>query len=120
MKTEPLASGASAGAQAALSYLKQIQNASPTTGQTVTMIDDDKDRTLYLTPAGALAALTIAVPTSATSRLGRRISISSTQVVVALTITTSGTIRNGITSLAVNDHITFEEVATNIWIRCLS
>lgn len=98
-------------------YLMQTQTASPTTGQTVAATSDDKDRTLVLTPAGTLAALTITFPSNAASRLGQRFSVTTSQAITALSITAGQTITGAPTTLAANDFITFQKIAASTWRR---
>lgn len=111
------ASGAAAGAAAAAGYLMQTQQASPTTGQTVTMTADDKDRTLILTPAGALLALTVAFPADATSRLGQLVVITSSQAITTLTAS-GATVSGLVAALVGGDSFTYQKVAANTWRRC--
>lgn len=106
---------AAAGATAAQGYLMQIQTASPTTGQTVAATSDDKDRTLVLTPAGTLAALTITFPTNAASRLGQVLCITTSQAITALSVTAGQTITGVPAGLAANDFITFQKIAASTW-----
>lgn len=93
-----------------------IQAASPTTGQTVVMTDDSTDGTLWLTPAGALLALTVTFPSDAKSTLGQVRRVGSSQAVTNLTMG-GGTILNGIASFIINDCFSFQKVAVNTWIR---
>ena len=98
-------------------YLMQTQSVSPTTGQTVAATSDDKDRTLVLTPAGTLAALTITFPGNATSRLGQRFSVTTSQAITALSITAGQTVTGAPAGLAANDFITFQKIAASTWRR---
>ncbi len=93
-----------------------IQTASPTTGQTVVMTDSAVDGTLYLTPAGALLALTVTFPTNANSVLGQIRRIASTQAVTTLTLD-GATILNPLTAIVANTATSFQKVASNTWIR---
>jgi len=95
----------------------QTQTSSPTTGQTVAMTSDDKDRTLALTPAGTLAALTITFPSNAASRVGQLVCISTSQAVTALTATAGQTISGFPSSAAAADFFTFQKVAASTWRR---
>lgn len=106
---------AAAGATAAQGYLMQTQASSPTTAQTVVATSDDKDRTLVLTPAGTLAALTITFPSNANSRLGQVLCVTTSQAVTALSITAGQTITGAPAGLAANDFITFQKIAASTW-----
>lgn len=77
-----------------------IQYAQPTTGQSVTIADTTD--TLMLDPAGTLATLTVVLPTGAQ---GKRVTISSSQILTALTIT--GTIVGTLTTLALGGFAQF-------------
>lgn len=107
------------GAGGAPASAMAIQNSTPTAGQTVVMTADTNDRTLYMTPAGTLATLTVTLPANATSRLGQIARIATTQAVTAITINGATTILGNVTSLNANDCITFQKVADNVWIRCI-
>lgn len=110
------ASGSGA-AQEVQDYMMQTQSVSPTTGQTVTLVNDDKDRTLVLTPAGAIAALTITFPSDANSRLGQIVGITTSQPVVAVTLTAGVSVSGFITSLSPNDFAIYQKIAANTWRR---
>lgn len=94
-----------------------VQTATPTAGQTVTMVNDSLDRTLWITPAGLLATLTIVFPTSASSRLGRIVRIGCSKIVSVLTLSGPASILNPVTAFAASDIFSFQEVATDTWIR---
>jgi hypothetical protein len=97
-----------------------VQAATPTTGQTVVMTDDDYDAILNLTPAGTLAALTITIPSNAKSRIGQVIHISSSQILTSLTISSAGqTLRGAPTTFAAvaSAYCSFMKVAANTWVR---
>lgn len=94
-----------------------LQTATPTTGQTVTMTDDDRDRTLWIKPAAPLLALTIVFPTSATSRLGRIVRIGCTKAVTTLALSGPVSILNAEVAFAINDIFSYQEVETDTWLR---
>ena len=93
-----------------------VQAATPTTGQTVVMTADARDRTLYLTPAGTLATLTVTLPADATSRVMQIARIATSQIITALTINGATTILATVTTLAIGS-VTFQKVAASTWIR---
>lgn len=80
------------------------------------MTADDKDRTLSLTPAGTLVALTVTLPANATSRIMQRVCISTSQIITSLTINGANSILATVTTLAIGS-VTFQKVADNTWIR---
>lgn len=75
------------------------------------------DETIFLTPAGTLATGTFIFPTDAKSRIGQKITLVSTQVVTALTITSTNLTLNGaaITALAANVPVTWQKTAASTW-----
>lgn len=92
-----------------------IDNFTPVTGATLMMTDVPADGLLWISGTGTLAAITIALPTTATSRIGRRRSFGAGRSVTALTITGAATLYNPPASLAPGDYYTLTEVATGIW-----
>ena len=95
----------------------QTQNSAPTTGQTVVFTDDSQDRTLSLSPAGALLALTITFPSDANSRLGQLACVTSSQAVTTLSLTGGVTVQGIATSLVLNDFFCYQKIAANTWRR---
>lgn len=93
------------------------QLATPTTGQTVVMTADNRDRILWLTPAGTIAALTVTLPTEATSRIGQRALIGTSQAITALTVNGATTIYNASLSPVIGDTFEYIKVAANTWAK---
>lgn len=89
--------------------------ASPTTGATVQFTSDSRDQLYYITPAGALLALTITLPSNATSVIGQQVRFCITQAVTALTINGASTILNTISALTGGELVCFVKVADNVW-----
>lgn len=79
------------------------------------MLDNRSDGTLFLTPAGPLAALTISFPNDANSTLGQIRFIGCTQSIASLTMN-NATFLNTITSVNANDFYAFQKVLPNTWI----
>ncbi len=104
-------------AQEVQNYLMQIQTASPTTGQTVTAVNDDKDRTIVLTPAGTIAALTITFPSDANSRLGQIVGITTSQTIVLVNLTAGVTVSGFVAGLSPNDFTVYQKIGVNTWRR---
>ena len=75
----------------------QVQYATPTVGQTVT-VNSNGNVFLLINPAGTLASLTITLPGSPSD--GDSVLIKSTQIVTTLTMN-GGTIINALVALAV-------------------
>lgn len=109
---------AQAAAQAASDALTPVVTvATPTTGQTVAVTNDSRDRTLWLSPAGTLAALTITFPSDANSRLGQIVRLGSSQVITALTLNGATILNTAATLASAGDMYSFQKVAANTWAR---
>lgn len=93
-----------------------VQAASPTAGQTVVCTADSKHRTLWLTPAGTLATLTVTLPANATSALGQIQRIASNQIVTLLTIDGAASILGVPTTIGIGETISLQKVAANTWV----
>ena len=92
------------------------QTASPTTGQTVTLTNNNLDGSCAITPAGTLAALTITLPTEGASRINQERDIWISQAITALTINGATTIVGNITTSIANAWISVKKVAANTWV----
>lgn len=106
--------GSGGGAPATQPYVK---TASPTTGQTVGFDNVSADHTFYLTPAGALATLTVSLPSNATSTLGQTVTLATSQTLTALTINGAASIINNVTTLLGSATVSFRKVANDTWIQ---
>lgn len=62
----------------------------PLTGATVLGNTSKKNETIYVNPAGTLAALTVSLPAVANSRVGETIRVFYSQVITSLTVNVSG------------------------------
>lgn len=91
------------------------QFAVPLTGTTVTVTTGDS--WLVITPAGTLAALTVALPTDRTD--GETVLVNSTQILTSLTVSGAGTtVVGGPATLAANGFFEMRYTATlNAWYR---
>lgn len=88
----------------------------PTTGQTASFATTATDQTLYITPAGTLAALTVALPANATARTGQRCRVCCTQIITALTLSGATTfIGFAPTALTAGQSFGLVKVAANTW-----
>lgn len=97
-----------------------LQSVTPVTGDTVATPDTAANGTLYLTPAGTLATLTVNLPSDANSVLNEHRKIFSTQVVTALTVAQAGgggVFITPVTALAANTPVTLVKVAANTWAK---
>ena len=105
--------------QALRNALQNIAASSPSTGGTVHCNSAGLDDIQYWTPAGTIATQTYVFPTDAASQLGQIIELTSTQIVTALTITSSGLTLKGsaVTALAVNTPVRWRKVAASTWLR---
>lgn len=96
-----------------------VQPVTPLTGATVTATALGANETAYVTPAGTIAALTYVFPTDATSRIGQVLRLVSTQIVTALTVTSTSLtlVGTAVTALAVNTPVVYQKVAAATWLR---
>lgn len=94
-----------------------VQHASPLSGDTVVMNNTQRVNTLWLTPAGALATLTITLPNDVSTELGQIVFIGSTKAVAALTINGASVIFNAATSLLANELLSFQKIDLDTWVR---
>lgn len=95
-----------------------FQTSAPLTGATVVLTDAVNDAHLVVTPAATIAACTFTVPTNANSRIGQRITITTSQIITSVTISGSGiTIVGAPTTLAAGGYVTLQKVAASTWRR---
>ena len=124
MGTGVVASDATSAAAiaAALGYTpnaqQDVQNLSPTAGQTISMTDNSVDGLLWLTPAGTLATLTVNFPSDANSRIGQVRSVGSSKQITAITLS-NATFFNTVSTIALGECYSFQKVAANTWVRIL-
>lgn len=100
--------------QAVYAAKPSIFTASPTTGQTVALPDQVQDILAYITPAGTLLALTIALPSDSVTVVGQVIRVFLTQAITTLTL---ANITPALTSVALNGSFTLQKVSANTWVR---
>ena len=96
-----------------------VTASSPVSARTVTAGSGMVNETLYLTPAGTLAALTLAFPSDANSQVGQKLTVFSTAIVTALTVSAAGLTIEGtaLAALSANTAYSFQKVAAGTWIR---
>lgn len=94
------------------------QYATPTVGQTVTITAAAEDIVLICEPAGALATLTITLPTASRDR--QRCTVSAAQAVTALTLNSAaGSVVGALTTVALGGFATYLWLAAQSkWYRC--
>lgn len=95
-------------------------NSTPTTGQTVSFNDNPIDQLLRINPAGDLAALTVDLPSNATSENTQKVIFMCTKNVAALTVTGATTIFNAPVSMNAGDCFQFYKSASNEWARVIT
>ncbi|GAA5117164.1 hypothetical protein JIN84_17815 [Luteolibacter yonseiensis] len=79
--------------------------ASPLTGTIISARPMVSEETIYLTPAGTLAALTFTLPSAANARIGQKRRLITSQIITALTVNVDGsgvTAGAALTAAAVN------------------
>lgn len=103
----------------AWSFGETIQNSTPSSGDNVVFNTVLTNLTLYITPAGTLATLSLTLPADASSRIGQICRAFTTQTLTALTVTASGgsIVGTAITTLAQYGMLSFQKVAASTWIR---
>lgn len=93
----------------------------PLTGATLAFNLLSQDQTIFASPAGTLAALTVDLPPDAQSRLGQICRLVSTQTTTSLTITGAGPsptiIGTNPTAGVANTSYAFQKVGANTWLR---
>lgn len=94
-----------------------IQNATPTAGQTVNITATSSDVVVWLTPAGTLATLTIALPSDGSTQIGQIIRVSTNQLITLLTVNGATNLFNLPTTLALGGNFNLLKVAANTWVR---
>jgi hypothetical protein len=95
-----------------------FQTATPLAAGTTVCTDAVNDAHLVCTPAGTIASHTFTFPTEANSRIGQKLSISTSAAITTATFSGSGlTITEDITGLAAGQGVTFQKVAANTWRR---
>jgi hypothetical protein len=106
--TAPAASGT-----VAVEGVSSIQYAAPLTGATVALAATTTN--LIINPAGTIAELTITLPAASD---GKKITISSSEIVTALTLTPDGsdTIKNKLAAFTAGGVVTFVARST-VWYR---
>ena len=95
-----------------------MQAVVPTNGGTTVCTDAVNDAHVVCTPAATIAAHTFTFPTNANSRIGQKLTISTSAEISAVTFSGSGlTVTEDISALAAGAAITFQKVAANSWRR---
>ena len=89
----------------------------PAEGQTISLPATDRDLFVNLTPAADLNAITVALPTEASSRDNQRLVMRSSLNIAEITVTGATTIDNAIVMLNSGSVTVFFKFAPNIWSR---
>lgn len=87
-----------------------VQTVIPTNGQTIQVVLSSHDHTVFLEPAGTLAALIVNINGMV---VGDILRICSTQEITSFSATGVGTVLGGITQLAVNETMSLKMVKPN-------
>jgi hypothetical protein len=94
------------------------QFVSPSSGATLTMVQNDLDGTLAMAAGGALDPITVNLPANTVSITGQRRTLASTTAVSNLTLQATGcTVLGNVTSLAAGAAVTYEKVGDTYWQR---
>ena len=99
--------------------IDSVNASTPLTGTSISANTNGQNEVQYIAPAGTIAALTYVFPADANSRVGQSITLFSTHIVTALTITSTSLtlIGTALTAMAVNTPYTWKKVAAATWIR---
>jgi hypothetical protein len=89
----------------------------PTEGSTVACPNIPNDMSVQLTPALALNAITLTLPSEATSHIGQRVFIRSSLAIQQMTVTGGTTVDNAVVMFNPGDCVVFFKSAANIWSR---
>lgn len=98
---------------------KDTQYSAPLTGTTVQVTDSANSVWLILTPAGTLAALTIALPAKANCADKQEVLVNTRQTLTSLTVSCSGgTVVGAPTTLAANGYFRMRyDAVMSTWYR---
>lgn len=102
-------------AQVAQELRMQSQTASPAEGGTVTLVADNRNRTLNLNLAGPLNSLTVVFPPDSVSVENQLVGIATNQPIASLNIV-GATVVNMIDALDANDFFIWQKI-NNHWNR---
>jgi hypothetical protein len=95
-----------------------MQAVVPTNGGTTVCTDAVNDAHVVCTPEATIASHTFTFPTNANSRIGQKLTISTSAEITAVTFSGSGlTVTEDVTGLAAGAAITFQKVAASTWRR---
>lgn len=97
-----------------------VQRAAPSTGTEVAVaVPTEAERLVMLTPAGALATLTVRFPAAVDTSDGYRVRVFTTAGIAALTLTSTGaTFLGGITTLAADTGVLYRyDGVLSAWVK---
>jgi hypothetical protein len=88
-------------------------------GATITARPDGLDETVFLDHGSTAATATFVFPSNANSVTGQILRLFARSAVTALTVSSSGLTLRGtaLTALTANQHVAWQKVAANTWIR---
>lgn len=113
------AKGSNAAANYAVEIPTLVTAVTPLTGATVTASALLANETIYITPAGTLATLTVSWPSNANSSIGQRFAFFSTQTITALTVSSPSQtlVGTALTAMVANTEYAWVKTAASVWIR---
>lgn len=96
-----------------------VSPVTPVTTNAVSYRSRGEHETIYATPAGTIAAMTLNFPPVDGSRLGQVIRIVSHQIVTTLTVAANGNtiLGSALTALAVDTPVAWLKIAASTWVR---
>lgn len=93
---------------------KNVQYATPTTGQTVTAAATDNY--ILINPAGTLVALTVVLPPTPYDK--QEVTIATSQIITGFTLTSAKSVLSALTTMALGGFATYKYNSTaDFWFR---
>lgn len=94
-----------------------VESATPASGATVQLANNNRNGLMFLDPAGLLPTLTITLPSEANSRIGQLRRVTCSKAITLLTINGAATIYNAPAAMAIGDGFTLIKCAPNTWAK---
>lgn len=96
-----------------------VVNVAPAEGATIALPNTDQEIILNLNPAEPLATLNIVLPNEASSRIGERLFVASTQAIGMVTFSGTPIVNNATVAFNPGDNVVFFKNNTNTWSRLI-
>lgn len=96
-----------------------VINEVPTEGGTVALPNTDQEIILNLAPATPLTELNVILPNEASSRIGERLFVASTEAIGMVTFSGTAIVNNNAVTFAPGDNVVFFKNNANTWSRLI-